>query len=207
VVRALSSADGALDRGLAVDDLIPSEQARAGDPSVFPLVRRNRAVVEHALNSSFDDFYRREYVPLLALSISLVGIRASAEDIVQDSMVTVSTDWARIQSMTNPGSWTRRIVINRSLSWRRRRGLETRALRLWVSSTPDEIGMAAEDDFWDGVRELPRRQAACIALYYMEDRPMPEIAEILGCAEATVRVHLFKARRALSLRFQDRGTP
>lgn len=35
------------------------------------------------------------------------------------------------------------------------------------------------------------------ALYYFEDRPVSEVAEILGCAEGTVRAHLHQGRRAL----------
>jgi RNA polymerase sigma-70 factor (ECF subfamily) len=37
-----------------------------------------------------------------------------------------------------------------------------------------------------------------VALFYLEDRPMAEIAQILGCSKATVKVHLFKARKRLA---------
>jgi len=56
------------------------------------------------------------------------------------------------------------------------------------------------------VRKLPDRQAQAVALYYLEDCSVAEIALALGCAEATVRVHLHRGRqtlgRALGLRVE-----
>ena len=59
---------------------------------------------------------------------------------------------------------------------------------------------AEDDEFWAQVRALPKRQAQVIALHYLEDRPVAEIAEILDCAEGTVKVHLRNGR----LRLADR---
>jgi RNA polymerase sigma-70 factor (ECF subfamily) len=81
----------------------------------------------------------------------------------------------------------------------RRAGRERRALGL-VSARPDPtVDLPSTDhEFWDAVRALPARQAQAIALHYLEDRPVAEIAEILGCAPATVKVHLHRGRRALA---------
>ncbi|MBA2634710.1 MAG: sigma-70 family RNA polymerase sigma factor [Chloroflexi bacterium] len=45
---------------------------------------------------------------------------------------------------------------------------------------------------------MPPRQRAVVALFYYEDRPLTEIAELLGCSHSTAKVHLFKARRRLA---------
>lgn len=37
-----------------------------------------------------------------------------------------------------------------------------------------------------------------MALHYLEDRTVAEIATILGCAEGTVKVHLHRGRLALA---------
>ena len=57
---------------------------------------------------------------------------------------------------------------------------------------------APDDEFWKAVRTLPKRQAQAIALHYLEDLPIAEIAEILECAEGTVKVHLHKGRKGLA---------
>jgi len=58
----------------------------------------------------------------------------------------------------------------------------------------------AEDDerFWSAVRRLPRRQAQVVALHYGDDRTISDVAEILGCAEGTVKAHLHSARKTLT---------
>ena len=48
------------------------------------------------------------------------------------------------------------------------------------------------------MRALPARQAQAVALHYLEDRSLAEIARILGCAEGTVKAHLHRGRRALA---------
>ena len=48
------------------------------------------------------------------------------------------------------------------------------------------------------MRALPARQAQCVALLYLEDRPVTEIGQILGIAPGTVRVHLHEARATLA---------
>jgi RNA polymerase sigma factor (sigma-70 family) len=44
-----------------------------------------------------------------------------------------------------------------------------------------------------------------VALRYVDDLSMNEIGELLGCSEATVRVHLFRARQALEMRLVPDG--
>ena len=48
------------------------------------------------------------------------------------------------------------------------------------------------------VRELGPKQRAIVVLFYFEDRPMAEIAEIVGCSESTGWSQLHHARRRLA---------
>ena len=48
------------------------------------------------------------------------------------------------------------------------------------------------------VRRLAPKQRAVVVLFYFEDRPMTEIAEILGCSESTGWSQLHTARRHLA---------
>ena len=77
---------------------------------------------------------------------------------------------------------------------RARRGLERRAAPLSV--VPDLP--LPRKDVLDAVRSLPAQQRAAVVLHYFEDRPVAEIADVLGCAPATARVHLHKARTRLA---------
>jgi DNA-directed RNA polymerase specialized sigma24 family protein len=60
---------------------------------------------------------------------------------------------------------------------------------------------ADTEHFWDEVRALPRRQAQTIALVYLEDLSIRDVARILGCSEPTARVHLARGRHRLAIVF------
>lgn len=60
-----------------------------------------------------------------------------------------------------------------------------------------ELG-EADEAFWMAVRTLPPRQAQCVALHYLEDRSVADIARVLECSENTVKVHLHRGRLALA---------
>ena len=67
-----------------------------------------------------------------------------------------------------------------------------------MASLPDLPDEA--ERFWSNVRKLPKRQAQTLALHYLDDRPVAEIAEILECSASTVKVHLHKGRKSLASR-------
>jgi len=89
----------------------------------------------------------------------------------------------------------------------RRRLIEARALaRVAARRQPPVAELpAAHAQFWAAVRVLPKRQAQAVALYYLEDLPVAEIAATLGAAEGTVRASLHKARAALARRLDLGG--
>ncbi len=48
------------------------------------------------------------------------------------------------------------------------------------------------------MRSLSPRQAQAVALFYLEDLSLSEIATTLGCTEGTVKTTLFRARTKLA---------
>jgi RNA polymerase sigma-70 factor, ECF subfamily len=151
----------------------------------------------------FERFYEREYPRMVMLAFALTGDRVAAEDLAQDVFIDAHRRWDEIGSYDKPGAWLRRAVINRSRSVVRRAGIEFRALRRIDRS--GDVAPDVPDDaqqFWTTVRSLSPRQAQCVVLHYLEDLPVAEIAGLLGCTEATVRVHLHRGRAALAQRLQ-----
>lgn len=153
---------------------------------------------------SFEEFYATEYPAVVGLAYALSGNRWVAEDLAQEAFLAAHRNWDRIGAYERPGSWVRRVVANLSVSAFRRRLAEAKAvarLALGQASTLGEL--SAEDvEFWRAVRALPRRQAQVVALYYLEDRPVAEIADALGMATGTVKKHLHDGRRELARRLE-----
>lgn len=151
--------------------------------------------------TSFDEFYRSEYRPLLRLAWSLTGRKDLGEELVQESMVTVHARWPSVGDYDRPGAYARRVLLNAATSAARRRAAEKRAVdRLRARSSPVQLAPEPPPDesFWAALRALPERQAQAVALHYIEDRSIDDIAEILDIAPNTVKVHLHRGRLALA---------
>lgn len=149
-------------------------------------------------DSSFEDFYDREYRAVLAFSRSLSPTRQHAEDITHDAFEVALRKW---QTIDNPTSWIRQVVANKTKSMLRRRYAEQRAVNRLSGRVTIGVDLPEDTEaFWAEVRRLPHQQRVAIALFYLEDRPVAEIAEVLECAETTARVHLLRGRRSLAER-------
>jgi RNA polymerase sigma-70 factor, ECF subfamily len=168
------------------------------------LVRESNSPRIHGSLESFKEFYATEYPAVVGLAYALSANRWVAEDLAQEAFLAAHRDWDRIAAYEQPGSWVRRVVANLSVSAFRRRLAEAKAharLALGQASTLAEL--SAEDvEFWGAVRKLPRRQAQVVALHYLEDRPVAEIADVLGIATGTVKKHLHDGRRELARRLE-----
>jgi RNA polymerase sigma-70 factor (ECF subfamily) len=150
----------------------------------------------------FDVFYQREFRSVVGLAYALSGSRLAAEDLAQEAFMTAHQHWEKVGQYESPGAWVRRVVSNKSVSLYRRKAAEARALaRVRLDRQLPLPDLAAHDEeFWQTVRSLPKRQAQAIALHYLEDRPVAEVAAILGCTESTAKVHLHKGRKSLAAR-------
>ncbi|GAB3989640.1 SigE family RNA polymerase sigma factor [Actinoallomurus acanthiterrae] len=157
----------------------------------------------------FEEFLVARLPRLLRFATALTGDPHRAEDIVQDVLIRAQRRWRRIGAMASPEAYLRRMITNEYLSWRRRRSSREMPATdgvLDAAIEPDDghAGQVEERDaVWSGIMSLPPRQRAVLALRYYEGLSTAEIADILGCSEATVRSH---ASRALAeLRLDPRG--
>lgn len=154
-------------------------------------------------DGSFEDFFRREYRPVLGLALVLSGSHGAAEELAMDAFEKALRDWHRVGRLDAPGAWVRRVVSNSSVSRFRRLSAEARAkLRLAGGGEPVLDGTQGVD-VWEAVRRLPRRQAQVVALFYVEGYGRAEVARALGISEESVKTHLERARRQLEKELSD----
>jgi RNA polymerase sigma-70 factor (ECF subfamily) len=188
---------------------VPSVEATAA--AAVPAVDATAAAVAHRAEAgseslSFDDFYRSEHRQVLGLAFVLTGNQWVAEDTAQDAFTAAFRNWRSIVAYDSPGAWVRRVTCNRAASVLRRRVREAKALMRLAGRTQTSIELDEGDEaFWHAVRLLPPRQAQAVALYYLEDYSVREIAEVLDCSEGSVKTHLSRAREAVArqLRLED----
>lgn len=152
---------------------------------------------------SFDLFYRRQRRPLIDLAYAVSGSRIGAEDLAQDALMAAYRSWDEVCAKDNPGTWVRRILLNKAASAYRRRLAEARAIArhprtLDSVAFPEVTGEI--DRIWKEVRRLPRRQTQVIALAYLEHLTPTEIAAVLSISKESVSTHLRRARTTLAHR-------
>ncbi len=149
--------------------------------------------------ANFERLYRQELSALTALATTMTGSRDVGADLAHEALARAYRDWRTVGSLERPGAWVRRVLINLAIDAHRRRERETLAL---ARLDPHPIAAPVEaigETFWAAVRALPERQRVAVALYYVEDLSIGEIADILGVASGTVKTTLFMARRSLAV--------
>jgi RNA polymerase sigma-70 factor (ECF subfamily) len=149
---------------------------------------------------AFETFYVQEIARLVALAAGLCG-RAWAEDVAQEAMLVTYRRWRDVGKRDHPEAFARRVCSNIAVSQFRRRMVELRAvMKLSDRSSRDTSRSADDDSFWTAVASLPKRQAQAIALRYLYQLDVADIAATLGVSEGSVKVHLHRGRQALAAR-------
>ena len=152
------------------------------------------------VETSFDAFMATEHRRVLALARAMTGSWSEAEDVAQEAFLAAYRQWG---TMTSPEAFVRRVVLNQSASGVRRKVRERSALgrlRVVASREDDDV---ADPAFWRAVAALPTRQRQVVALHYVDDRSVADVAEILGVTEGTVKTTLHDARASLRARFEE----
>lgn len=149
----------------------------------------------------FDEFYRAEFRGLVVLASAVLGQRAGAEDVAQEAMLDAFRRWDRVGGYEAPRAWVRKVVVQRGMKVSKKRSNERDAhLRAVapVGAVPTASTASIDPSLLVHLRALPPQQRAAVALHYLEDLSIKDIASLLEIAEGTVKAHLFKARSSLT---------
>jgi RNA polymerase sigma factor (sigma-70 family) len=157
----------------------------------FPGGQRSRAQDE------FRWLFVNDYPALVRTLFLIVHDRAAAEDIAQDAYIQLLTHWAKVSGYEHPAAWVRRVAIRLAVRETQRTRLRAR-LERFTSPEPAHDERTYDPDLIAAVRSLTLRQRTIVVLFYFEDRPMDEIADLLGCSASSGWVHLHRARRRLA---------
>lgn len=138
----------------------------------------------------FHDFVVGRSPSLLRTAYLLMQDEGLAEDLLQTALTKAWFAWGRVEE---PEPYVRRIMVNTSVSWWRRRWiLETPTAELPehsdIAGSPD-----GRQDLWVALGHLPPRQRAVVVLRYLEDRTEVETAHLLDCSVSTVKSQAAKA--------------
>jgi RNA polymerase sigma-70 factor, ECF subfamily len=150
------------------------------------------------VGSPFQLFFAAEQQRLLVVALALAPDREVARDAVQEALARTFARWEEISKFEQPAAWTRRVLINLLIDNHRRSMREHVAVARWASRDQSVTHQPEVDEFLALVRDLPQRQRAAVALHYLADLSIEQVAATMNVADGTVKALLFKARHRLS---------
>lgn len=175
-------------------------------------------------DAAYRRLVRRFHAALVGVAAGIIGSRAQAEEVVQDTWIAVHGAIARFEGRSSLASWIYTIVLNRA---RTRIGKEGRfvglpavldgsqgeeravpaasfhenghwaeAPRLWDEIDPERV--VGGRQLWEHVQEaieaLPAGQKAVLVMRDIEGMPGEEICALLQITPENQRVMLHRAR-------------
>ena len=154
----------------------------------------------------FSDYVAARRAMLFRTACLLCGDPHRAEDIVQDTLARLYTNWPRVMRADNVEGYVRRMLVNSHYS-DRRRPWRRELTSITALDVPLEPGLAPEDAdaLWVAIRRLPPGQRKIVVLRHIWDRSVEETAADLGISTGTVKSQtrdaLTALRRALASDF------
>ena len=169
------------------------EQAKEGDQGAFEELMR-----------AYSGF-------IYSLAFRMLGRRADAEDIFQETFFRA---WSHMNSFRSSGNfthWIKRIATNLCIDRLKAR----RRQQAYENSPVEEVGSWQEEEKYAEEQEhpmvnqllaqLPANHRAAVVLFYLEDRSVEEVARTLRQKPGTVKVWLFRARQKMKALLEAQG--
>jgi RNA polymerase sigma-70 factor (ECF subfamily) len=152
-------------------------------------------VADVEVRPGYEFLFRREFAAVARTVFLIVHDRGRAEEITQDAFVKLLQRWTTVSSYERPDAWVRRVAIRMAVRQARRELRRASIEKLSAGAGAERI---PDLDVAAAVSALAPMQRAVVVLYYWEDRPVAEIAVLLGVTDSTVKQHLLRARARLA---------
>lgn len=145
----------------------------------------------------FDEEFRDLAALAYRVAFRILGDRAAAEDIAQESLARAYQRWSRVADYRQ--AWIARAAGNLAIDQIRRRGPELQATR----QIDAEVVLIERLDLQRALLDLPKRQREAVVLRYIADLSESDVATLLGCSQGTVKSHLNRGTSRLRLSLND----
>ena len=139
--------------------------------------------------------FRAHYASVFASVLLIVHDRGRAEEVTQDAFLKLYERWTAVNWVVEyPPAWVHQVAVRAAIR---------RATREKVVPVAEPVDRAITDqvpdvDLVNAIGLLAPKQRAAVVLFYLEDRPVEEIARVMGTSTSTVKQHLHRARARLA---------
>lgn len=141
----------------------------------------------------------------------IVSHTAEAEDLLQETFLTVFKEVDKLANVVNFEGWIKRIAINRSISHLRKKKIEFSDVDTTeivaekeYDSRENELFETQVSDVRKSIDDLPQGYKTIMCLYLFENIPQEEIGAMLGISHNTVRTQYHRAKKKVLLSLKDK---
>ena len=158
---------------------------------------------------AFEQLHRRYFPKLLRFAVRVAASQEAAEEVANDTLMTVWKTADRFEGRSKPSTWMFGIAYRMALKARRKNAKHSNHVELdpevMGSESNLEETVIGKTDLAQALKQLTAEQRAVVELTYFNGYLYTEIAEILECPVGTVKTRMMTARRRLRGLLSDAG--
>jgi len=161
----------------------------------------------------FDSVVQLYWPRVFRFALASLRERDAAEALTQDCFLHAYQGWGRFRGESSIQTWLMRIAVNlvrdasrnrRLQFWKRLRPADAEEIGRRICDgrlSPEQEALLREQvaGIWTATASLPERQKTVFLLRFAQDMTLLEIAGATGLSENAVKVHLYRALRAVRM--------
>jgi RNA polymerase sigma-70 factor (ECF subfamily) len=132
--------------------------------------------------------------------LRIVNDSQEAEDVMQEAFLSAFDKMKTYKGEVSFGAWLKRIVVNRSLDYLKKKKVEFEEVDERTTQIADAGNVNAEVDMEllkKAISDLPDNYRVVLSLFLIEGYDHEEISEILGVSNSVSRTQLSRAKNKL----------
>lgn len=144
--------------------------------------------------------YKLYYKPMFSVCMRLLNNETDAEDAMQEAFLSAFKKIDTYKGEVSFGAWLKKIVINRSLDYLKKRKVKFEEINEKSNQFIDhqmetkEVNMKV---IKDAIQKLPDGYRVVLSLYLIEGYDHEEISEIIGISNSNSRTQFLRAKNKL----------
>ena len=166
-------------------------------------------IIKKILNGKteqYEYFLDRYGQQVFVLVDRIVSCQEDAEELTQDVFLKAFQQLSSFKSESSFSTWIYRIATNLAISAVRKKRNDVLRLddSVFANLSDTQVDEALEDDseeqmerLQQAMNQLEADERALITLYYLEEKPLVEVAFILGMTDGNAKVKLHRIRKKL----------
>ena len=155
---------------------------------------------------AFESLVQMHQQRVFAHCYRLVNNTAEAEDLCSETFVRAYQHLAALRADPSIIHWLLRVAQNLAISQMRKRTLRPTVELADIEEQPSDMPLPEELVVERGRREVVKqclaqlspKERTAVLMFYLEDRPLDEIARVLGCGLAGAKSRVHRARHRLT---------